>query len=452
MNSSGGRLNMNEEMNWGMFNYFNDESFISSNQNQFLNSPSFPVNSNIISSPGSYYDLVFKEEETNVSDFKSQIRPSTSSSISGIRMELEPVKSQVVEWDVKSQVKQIDFSKDARKIEPELAQNLQTHSNLDPLQATKEQSRFEDGYNWRKYGEKQVKGSKRFRSYYKCNYPDCPTKKKVEKDLNGYITEVIYKGKHIHPMPRSTKKSLLNTFHDTILEKSRFESFTQSSLASTGEDEYDSSISKSGNDYENEPNAKRWKVDEAESESTSSIGSKSIQEAKVVIETKSEIDILDDGYKWKKYGQKVVKGNSNPRSYYKCTNIGCPVRKLVERASHDFRSVITTYEGKHNHGVPIQRGSFKNTTKQLSTLNASNTSMNYVPMTYEALPNNVGGMRWTNNDDQTHRISQTSENSRNDNFLDDFYPKQDWKRDEFLSTVKKEHENDLTFNSYLYLD
>lgn len=45
------------------------------------------------------------------------------------------------------------------------------------------------------------------------------------------------------------------------------------------------------------------------------------------------------------------------RSYYKCTHPGCPVRKHVERASHDLRAVITTYEGKHNHDVPAARGS-----------------------------------------------------------------------------------------------
>lgn len=33
------------------------------------------------------------------------------------------------------------------------------------------------------------------------------------------------------------------------------------------------------------------------------------------------------------------------------------MRKHVERASHDLRAVITTYEGKHNHDVPAARGS-----------------------------------------------------------------------------------------------
>jgi WRKY transcription factor 2 len=33
------------------------------------------------------------------------------------------------------------------------------------------------------------------------------------------------------------------------------------------------------------------------------------------------------------------------------------VRKHVERASHDLKSVITTYEGRHNHEVPAARNS-----------------------------------------------------------------------------------------------
>ncbi|KAI3496858.1 hypothetical protein L1887_39236 [Cichorium endivia] len=78
-----------------------------------------------------------------------------------------------------------------------------------------------------------------------------------------------------------------------------------------------------------------------------------IREPRVVVQTTSEVDILDDGYRWRKYGQKVVRGNPNPRSYYKCTSAGCNVRKHVERASHDPKAVITAYEGKHNHDVPV---------------------------------------------------------------------------------------------------
>ncbi|KAL6844715.1 hypothetical protein ACP4OV_025374 [Aristida adscensionis] len=121
------------------------------------------------------------------------------------------------------------------------------------------------------------------------------------------------------------------------------------------------------NGDEDETDSKRRKMDivattmtTAAATSTIDMGaaaSKAVREPRVVVQTTSEVDILDDGYRWRKYGQKVVKGNPNPRSYYKCTHPGCSVRKHVERASHDLKSVITTYEGKHNHEVPAARNS-----------------------------------------------------------------------------------------------
>ena len=42
-------------------------------------------------------------------------------------------------------------------------------------------------------------------------------------------------------------------------------------------------------------------------------------------------------------------------SYYKCKSPGCMVTKHVERASHNLKYVLTTYEGKHNHEVSTAR-------------------------------------------------------------------------------------------------
>ncbi|XP_057970810.1 probable WRKY transcription factor 49 [Malania oleifera] len=59
--------------------------------------------------------------------------------------------------------------------------------------------------------------------------------------------------------------------------------------------------------------------------------------------------MADDGYKWRKYGQKYIKNSRNPRSYYRCTNRRCSAKKQVERSSEDPDALIVTYEGLHLH-------------------------------------------------------------------------------------------------------
>lgn len=58
------------------------------------------------------------------------------------------------------------------------------------------------------------------------------------------------------------------------------------------------------------------------------------------------------------------------RSYYKCTSPGCTVRKHVERVSNDLKSVLTTYEGTHNHDVPVARGSSHPNSASISAANS----------------------------------------------------------------------------------
>ncbi|OIT24261.1 PREDICTED: probable WRKY transcription factor 23 [Nicotiana attenuata] len=77
------------------------------------------------------------------------------------------------------------------------------------------------------------------------------------------------------------------------------------------------------------------------------------REPRFAFMTKSEIDHLDDGFRWRKYGQKAVKSSPFPRSYYRCTTISCGVKKRVERSVKDTSIVITTYEGTHTHPCRI---------------------------------------------------------------------------------------------------
>ncbi|CAH9071168.1 unnamed protein product [Cuscuta epithymum] len=74
-----------------------------------------------------------------------------------------------------------------------------------------------------------------------------------------------------------------------------------------------------------------------------------VREPRFSFKTMSDVDVLDDGYKWRKYGQKVVKNTQHPRSYYRCTQDNCRVKKRVERLAEDPRMVITSYEGRHVH-------------------------------------------------------------------------------------------------------
>ncbi|KAF0926869.1 hypothetical protein E2562_027725 [Oryza meyeriana var. granulata] len=86
-------------------------------------------------------------------------------------------------------------------------------------------------------------------------------------------------------------------------------------------------------------------------------GKKRARQPRFAFMTKSEIDHLEDGYRWRKYGQKAVKNSPFPRSYYRCTNSKCTVKKRVERSSDDPSVVITTYEGQHcHHTVTFPRG------------------------------------------------------------------------------------------------
>ncbi|XP_066349297.1 probable WRKY transcription factor 2 [Miscanthus floridulus] len=279
----------------------------------------------------------------------------------------------------------------------------------------------DDGYSWRKYGQKQVKHSEYPRSYFKCTHPNCQVKKKVERSLEGHITEIIYKGAHNHPKPTPSRRpgvqQPVHPFGDTGVQADAGDNNLGSQQANAAEvnhqpwragvqdgmdaatsspsvpgelcdssasmqveyaprgfgspegadvtsaatDEVDGddrvtlgSMSQGGADVEgDELESKRRKLESYAIDL--STASRAVREPRVVIQTTSEVDILDDGYRWRKYGQKVVKGNPNPRSYYKCTHPGCTVRKHVERASHDLKSVITTYEGKHNHEVPAAR-------------------------------------------------------------------------------------------------
>ncbi|CAM0906582.1 unnamed protein product [Alopecurus aequalis] len=228
----------------------------------------------------------------------------------------------------------------------------------------------DDGYNWRKYGQKAVKGGKYPRSYYKCTM-NCPVRKNVEHSMDGRIIKIVYRGQHCHEPPSKRFKGcggLLNEldyFSDTEKVSTRSQSDFQGhygkpitlvgtkadDLSPTREegDEQLSGLADSREEGDDEIGAVDEDVGDANANERNAPGQK------IIVSTTSDVDLLDDGYRWRKYGQKVVRGNPHPRSYYKCTYQGCDVKKHIERSCQEPHAVITTYEGKHIHDVPASR-------------------------------------------------------------------------------------------------
>ncbi|XP_068648012.1 probable WRKY transcription factor 3 isoform X2 [Aristolochia californica] len=144
-----------------------------------------------------------------------------------------------------------------------------------------------DGYNWRKYGQKQVKGIDCSRSYYKCTVPSCSVKKKVERNLVGDVTQVIYKGQHNHERPEKVRCAKDGGFLPGRLESTDPPEEPPAHSSSDGDE-----------DHKDKRDPKR-RIKGA---------------PKVIIQTASDPGALD-GYRWRKYGQKMVKGNPNPRCF-----------------------------------------------------------------------------------------------------------------------------------------
>ncbi|KAK8597483.1 hypothetical protein V6N13_094889 [Hibiscus sabdariffa] len=239
-----------------------------------------------------------------------------------------------------------------------------------------------DGYNWRKYGQKQVKSPKGSPSYYKCTFSDCQAKKIECSDHTGHVVEIVNKGTHGHEPPRKNnsareRKNVSSTalvshkivtaqpirmLNDSDPSTSSKESLPETTViperkrsCSSGSDGNVDVQVKEELTSEPEPKKRQAFLMKKSNVVCSDSVLKTWKKPRFVVHAAGDVGISGDGYRWRKYGQKMVKGNPNPRNYYRCTSAGCPVRKHIETAVDNINAVIITYKGVHDHDMPVPK-------------------------------------------------------------------------------------------------
>mmetsp|Transcript_2038 Transcript_2038/g.7378 ORF Transcript_2038/g.7378 Transcript_2038/m.7378 type:complete len:626 (+) Transcript_2038:44-1921(+) len=172
----------------------------------------------------------------------------------------------------------------------------------------------EPGYDWAQYGTKQIHGGQRL--YLKCRYAGCSVKKIVETlagaseddAAGGASTREKFEGVHSHG------PTIITMVADSC-EKLRELVWKISGSAEEGAPEP-------------LPDIKTY-----------------------FIICSDNVDVFDDGYAWRKYGEKKVKGFTYKRAYYRCSaSKNCAARKTVEFL--DEHKTRATYKAVHNHACP----------------------------------------------------------------------------------------------------
>ncbi|KAI4380080.1 hypothetical protein MLD38_006308 [Melastoma candidum] len=235
-----------------------------------------------------------------------------------------------------------------------------------------------DGYRWRKYGQKQIKSPPSSRSYYRCTNTQCAAKKIECSDGLGHILESIYRSQHNHASPKKINGLSGSTVQESVgpaqkrylidcssrglgcLDPSissrkvvhQLPSIpTRRKYISDNEEDVAMSAGKQQQASGGEPKQRVKRIKLLPECSPLQSG----KDVEGVVDAADHVEASNDGYRWKKYGKKMMKGNQHLRNYYRCSSAGCQARKQIETTSDDTDTVIITYKGKHDHEKPVNR-------------------------------------------------------------------------------------------------
>nr|XP_015616919.1 disease resistance protein RGA5-like isoform X2 [Oryza sativa Japonica Group] len=153
----------------------------------------------------------------------------------------------------------------------------------------------DDGLSWSKYEQKEILGAKFPRAYFRCTHwntkKGCMATKEVQRDDGDPLMfDIVYHGEHT-----CTQTAESNVDEQIRLTRTR---------------------------------------------------DKKVKRTKRKRQVRVTSVPADDGYSWRKYGQKNVLGFSYLRGYYRCATKGCQASKQVQR--HDDGLLFdVTYFGEH---------------------------------------------------------------------------------------------------------
>lgn len=90
-------------------------------------------------------------------------------------------------------------------------------------------------------------------------------------------------------------------------------------------------------------------------------GEKKVRRPRFAFQTQSQVDILDDGYRWRKYGQKAVKNNKFPRydDLY-CLHYLCELHRFFLLLIDEFTDQLAMFEITISPAVLFRDISWKN--------------------------------------------------------------------------------------------
>ncbi|KAD6795470.1 hypothetical protein E3N88_06366 [Mikania micrantha] len=261
----------------------------------------------------------------------------------------------------------------------------------------------DDGYIWRKYGQKDIFGAKYPRAYYRCSFRytyRCYARKTVHRSTEDPCAfEVVYMGKHTCPavlrsslhvnqnLPNDIKEDgehvdRLQIVHTVELSNvtqkmskqkivncnngTAFRMWEPPALLSGKSDNTDIDCMLKAPNHELASTKKKSRsgdiakwihlVKENSNEARKHLQNESYNPkypsaSRHQVKVNNGIEVekaLDDGYRWQKYGEKATLGSKYKRAYYKCSGTyGCSATKCVQKSSVDSSVFEVSYKAKH---------------------------------------------------------------------------------------------------------